>query len=309
MKEYLIGAGGWSYFQIPGLHSLIAYSRAFNFVEANTTFYHIPSTTQAEKWRKLVPSDFQFAVRAHRTITHKHKLQPTPETLESFKKMKQICSILKAEVLHLLTPPALKLSDAIPNMRNLLDAIDPGKLRLAIEIRSPSKPGLPPELVKLMQDHNIIHCVDLSKDEKPAYKSDMLYTRLFGKGKHNIYQPTDDELAQVDDKVKNANYEKAKMSFHFVRMYKDAARLKIYRQTGKFPPITNTTGVSSLEQVLGEDAAFPTTKQELIQNQGWKLFDLTEDRRIRAAEILRRLPERAYSDMKDVEITLESIMG
>ena len=33
MTEFLIGTGGWAYFKVPNIHPLIAYSKAFNFVE------------------------------------------------------------------------------------------------------------------------------------------------------------------------------------------------------------------------------------------------------------------------------------
>jgi hypothetical protein len=42
LKEYLIGAGGWAYFQVPGVNSLAAYSKVFNFVEVNST---LPNTS------------------------------------------------------------------------------------------------------------------------------------------------------------------------------------------------------------------------------------------------------------------------
>ena len=112
MKEYLIGAGGWAYFQIPGLHPLAAYSRAFNFVEVNSTFYQMPTMKEVENWRKLVLPDFQFAVRAYRAITHENRLQPSAETLEALVKMKEICHVLNAGILHLQTPPSLKLEGA-----------------------------------------------------------------------------------------------------------------------------------------------------------------------------------------------------
>lgn len=64
---------------------------------------------------------------------------------------------------------------------------------MALEVRGFNQ-KLSSEFVKTIQDHNMIHSVDLSKDEEPAYKSDILYTRLFGKGEYNIYQPTDQEL-------------------------------------------------------------------------------------------------------------------
>ena len=121
-----------------------------------------------------------------------------------------------------------------------------------------------------------------------------------------MYQPTDEELAEVDHKASNGNLEKVVMSFHFVRMYKDAARLKIYKQTGKFPAVTKSTGLSSLDEVLSEDARFPTTRQDLICSQGWKLFDVTEDRRMRASDLLMRLPERTYNSVNEIIDALRS---
>jgi hypothetical protein len=83
-------------------------------------------------------------------------------------------------------------------------------------------------------------------------------------------------------------------------MYKDAARLKTYRQTGKFPMVTKSTGLGSLEEVLREDACFPTSKQDLVHDQGWKLVDLAPDERVRASEVLERLPERNYESLDNV---------
>ncbi|MBS7614943.1 DUF72 domain-containing protein [Candidatus Bathyarchaeota archaeon] len=201
MGDYLIGAGGWAYFQIPGVHPLVAYSKAFNFVEVNSTFYHIPALKEVEKWRKLVPPDFQFSVRAHRSITHEWKLQPRKETVETFETMKQICRVLNAELLHLQTPHAISSEKLSGALRDFLDSVNLGKLRIVLEIRGASASKLPPRLVETMRDHNIIHCVDLSQGEMPAYESDILYSRLFGKGYHNIYQPTDEELMEIDNKA------------------------------------------------------------------------------------------------------------
>jgi len=310
LKEYLIGAGGWAYFQVPGMHPLVAYSKAFNFVEVNSTFYQIPALEDVENWRKLVPSDFQFSVRAHRSLTHKLKLEPSTEAFRIFEEMKQICSILGADILHLQIPSSVSKSKVLNSKVNaFLDSVDFGKLRLALEMRGLSAAELPSDVVKTMQDHNVVHCVDLSKGEMPAYDSDMLYSRLFGKGYHNVYQPTDEELVGIDKKAVNKAFQKIVMSFHFVRMYKDAARLKIYKQTGKFPKVTRETGVASLDEVLREDARFPASKGELIESQGWKLFDLTEDKRVLARDYLQRLPERTYNNIGDVIETLRSVMG
>jgi uncharacterized protein YecE (DUF72 family) len=309
LKEYLIGTGGWAYFQVPGLSSLLAYSRVFDFVEVNSTFYQIPPLKEVERWRQLVPQDFKFSVRAHRSITHQHKLQPLQETYEVLDRMKQICSVLNADILHLQTPTTFRPTEAsIDNLRNFLASANLGRLRIALEMRGVQPSNLPSDLVKTMQDFNVVHSIDLSKGEMPAYESDRLYARLFGKGRHNVYQPTDGELAEIDNKASSGKSEKIAMSFHFVRMYKDAARLKVYKQTGKFPMVTRSTGVTSLEEVLSEDARFPTTKQELVQSQGWKLFDLSKTERARTGDLLQRLPEGTYKDIREVTERVKQLM-
>jgi uncharacterized protein YecE (DUF72 family) len=310
LTEYLIGAGGWAYFRVPGVRPLVAYSKAFNFVEVNSTFYQMPSLKEVETWRKLVPPDFQFSVRASRKISHKLEMEPTSETFEIFDAMKRICDVLNADILHLLVPASVSLSKTLgQTFGDFLRSVSLGRLRLALEVRGTSTSELAPELVKVMQDNNVIHCVDLANGEMPAYKSDVLYSRLFGKGFHNVYEPTDGELVEVDKKTESGNFRKIVMSFHFVKMYTDAARLKAYKETGKFPKITGSTGLSSLEEVLNEDATFPATKQELISDQGWKLFDLTEDKRVSASDYLQKLPERTYNSTSELIDTLRPIVG
>jgi len=175
-----------------------------------------------------------------------------------------------------------------------------------LEMRGHKQP-LNSYLAKMMQDHNMVHCVDLSKNEKPAYKSDILYSRLFGKGSHNVYQPTDEELRKIDKTASTGAHKKVAMTFHFVRMYKDAARFKTYKKTGTFPTVTRSLGVSSLKQVLQEDAKFPSSKTELIQHQGWKLVDLTKEKRDHASHMLEKLPEKTYNSVNEVVQTLESV--
>jgi hypothetical protein len=53
-------------------------------------------------------------------------------------------------------------------------------------------------------------------------------------------------------------------------------------------------------EVLREDAQFPTDKKDLVQHQGWKLFDMTPDERIRASEMLQKLPDKTYENIDDV---------
>jgi uncharacterized protein YecE (DUF72 family) len=307
LKEHRIGTGGWAYFDVPGLNPLEAYSRTFDFVEVNSTYYQIPSLERVKSWRKVVPEDFKFSVRAHRSIAGECRFRPVEKALETFERMKKICALLKADVLHFQIPHSFRVDSAsIADIRDFFSSVNPGDSRLAIETRGTGASGISGEMLRMMHDRNMIHCVDLSKGERPAYDSDILYTRLFGKGKHNVYQPTDEELVEIDARSSSGRSQKVVMSFHFVKMYKDAARMKTYKQTGRFAKVTGSTDMASLEEILSEDAKFPATKQELVQNQGWKLFDYTPAERIRASHFLEKLPDRIYTGTGDI---MEELRG
>jgi uncharacterized protein YecE (DUF72 family) len=254
-----------------------------------------------------VQPDFEFSVRCNKDVTHKYQFQPTEEAYKILNDMVTICNTLNAEILHMQTPVAFQ-----PNKENahLLDSfiasIDLKDVRIALEIRG-SNQALSTDFTRVMQKHNMIHSIDLSNEEELSYRSDILYTRLFGKGVHNIYQPTDQELVKIDKRASTGTHKKAVVSFHFVRMYLDARRLKQYRETGKFPTITRSTGLDSLFAVMKEDAQFPTSKQELIEHQGWKLYDGTREERIRASETLQKLPERNYENLNDIITALHKL--
>jgi len=299
MTEFLIGAGGWGYFHVPRLNSLEAYARAFNFVEVNSTFYNIPSLQLVKSWKKRVPENFEFSVRCHRDLTHKYKLDPIREVFNTFETMKDIADILNSRFLVLETPSYIDFSnEKIESIKEFFGSLNLKGTRIVWEVRRRSKP-IPPRLVALMQESNIIHCVDLSKEE-PIVDSDTVYTRVFGKGEHNLYQFTDEEIMEIDERIARRTPETAVVSYHNVKMYKDAARYKIYRETGKFPAVTMAKGQQSLREVLIEDAAFPATKQELVKRQGWKVIDLTEERRVHAYTLLERLPDKQYGSVEEV---------
>jgi hypothetical protein len=54
-----------------------------------------------------------------------------------------------------------------------------------------------------------------------------------------------------------------------------------------------------------EDAEFPTSKSQLVREQGWKLFDKTTKERVRTRVFLEKLPEGAYRTLDDVLASLK----
>lgn len=299
MGETFIGAGGWAYFKVPRLSPLKAYSKAFDYVEVNSTFYEIPPLIDVERWRRSVPESFHFAVRAHRSITHGRPFEDSGAVRASFTRMLEICRILRAEVLHFQLPPSVRPDGAITQaLSKHLDSVDAGKLLFAMEFRGETNLTRHPEMLRLMQDRGMIHSVDPLKREVPAYQADTLYTRLFGHGHHNLYQPTDGELKPLAEFA--SGFSRAFLTFHGARMYSDAARMKVYKKTGDFPRITKAVGLDSLREVLAEDARFPSTKAELLRDQGWKLFDHSDEKRITVGESLNQLPECVYESLDDL---------
>lgn len=297
--EIRIGAGGWAYFQIQGMDNLSAYSKAFDFVEVNSTFYEIPNHRTVRSWRRRVPKDFEFSVRCHRTVSHQYLLEPVAENIESFDKMIEICQLLGSRYLHIMTPPRMKFGRGkAQSIRDFLSSVNTAGVRLAWEIRSLTE-ELTKDIIRIMEDYNIIHCVDLSV-QTPLTESDVLYTRLFGKGRHNLYQFTDGELKEIYKKVKSSDAKRAIITFHPIKMYKDAARLKVFQKTANFPKVTKNLGVKSLEEVLKEDAVFPTTKKELMKKQGWKVIDLTETTRVHAKHYLEKIQDGTYEKLEDI---------
>ena len=302
--DYLIGTGGWAYFKIPGKPSLKSYSEVFNFVEVNYTFYEYPDTRIVEQWRKTVPSDFTFAVRCHQDLTHKIGLKPVDEAYTVLSRMVSYCKFLDSPFLVLETPANYVINqEKAKQARDLFSSFTLRSVNLVWEIRAP----ITEEALDLLQNFNIIECVDLSI-KTPSVESDIVYSRLFGKGRHNVYQFTDEELLTIDHEIENISPRIAALSYHGVKMNIDAARYMQYKKTGKFVPITDFTGIDSARVVLFEDTQFPISKSELIEKQGWKVIDLNLDKRGHLAELLVNIPDKMYNSVDEVAEALEEIM-
>ena len=301
MPEYLVGTGGWAYFNVPDRPSLRAYSKVFSFVEVNYTFYEYPDFTRVERWRRTVPDNFKFSLRCHQDLTHRIGLKPVDEAYRVFNQMEDYCRILKAPFLVLETPSSYVMNHKeLDDARNFFSSAKQTIVRLVWEFRAP----ITQPVVSLMRDFNIVPCVDLSR-QKPSFESDVVYSRLFGKGKHNIYQFTDEELAEIERKAEGSNSRVVALSYHGVRMNIDAARFMQYKKTGTFLPVTSFVGVNSARTVLAEDAQFPMSKSDLIEKQGWKVIDWTLNKRVHLSELLVEIPEKTYNDIDEVARALE----
>jgi uncharacterized protein YecE (DUF72 family) len=297
MGQLRIGAGGWDYFSVPDGDRLKAYSSTYDFVEVNSTYYQLPSQTAVASWRKRVPPAFEFSVRCQRDLAELHRLELNPKTKRIIESMEKICRHLVANVLTVLIPRELVgHKELSPRLNAFLSTINLGSTRIAIEFRGgePTK-----DTLKILQDHDTAQSVDISTQD-PKIESSILYSRLFGNGRENIYEFDDNELQGIAAKASSPKFEKSILAFHGVRMYRDAARLKTFLKSGKFPSLTGKVSLESLGDVLNEDAIFPTSKSRLLKDQGWKLYDVTTEERARVGKLLEKLPEKTYANIDEV---------
>jgi uncharacterized protein YecE (DUF72 family) len=305
LTKILIGTGGWAYFRVSG-DPLRTYSSIYDMAEVNSTFYEFPRLSIVQSWRERVPEEFEFAVRCHQNLSHRHRFKPIDQAFKDWDYMMNVCRTLDSSVLIIDTPPNLQMiPEKIKDLKDFFSSADLEGLHLAWDLGTQENEDKR-RLVAFLRDRGFIHCIDISVEE-PNFQSETGYSRLFGRNKSAAHQFSDEELAEINLKAESVKSEKLYLSYQGIKMYKDAVRMKIYRESGKFPPVTRGKGLESAIEVLREDIKLPTTKTSLIQDQGWKIFDLTEERRDRLQNLLEALPDRPYHNFRELTAELRRL--
>jgi uncharacterized protein YecE (DUF72 family) len=91
--KYYLGTSGWYYAHwaerfypsdLPRGEWLQYYSKRFDTVEVNASFYRLPSESMVRGWREKTPEGFVFAFKGSRVVTHLKKLRGVEEFLQRF---------------------------------------------------------------------------------------------------------------------------------------------------------------------------------------------------------------------------------
>jgi uncharacterized protein YecE (DUF72 family) len=141
--EIRIGTSGWHYWHwagrfypedLPKSDWLKFYTKSFDTVELNNTFYHLPKHSSIKTWHKQTPKNFLYAVKASRYITHIKRLKNISEELNLFY---ETISPLKSKLGPILfqLPPSFKKN--LKRLEDLLKLLPRRKLA-AIEFRNDS---------------------------------------------------------------------------------------------------------------------------------------------------------------------------
>ena len=190
MTEIYLGTQGWSYkdwvgpFYREGSQPrdyLAQYTREFNAVELDTTFYGTPSPSRVETWDASTPDGFCFTAKVPRSITHDRHLQDCSFDMEEFLDVMAGLGGKLAAILVQL-PPDFS-ADERPQLETFLGDL-PRDTQFAVEFRHRS--WVTEETLDLLRHLGMAWtCIDLSFMPKSfAVTTDFMYLRWLGNRKH-----------------------------------------------------------------------------------------------------------------------------
>ena len=155
-----VGCSGWSYKDwvgpfyskdLPARDYLRFYSRVFDCVEIDSSFYRIPNQYMIDQWKRATPEGFLFSPKLSKKITHENKLEEFESTLTYFY---SVVGKLRPKLGPIIAqlPPSIKAEKHMPLMKKFVEFLDP-KFKHSIEFRH--KSWFTSDVYKLLEKHNV----------------------------------------------------------------------------------------------------------------------------------------------------------
>src|SRR5690606_8429265 len=177
--EVYVGCAKWNKADLKGFYprgtkdELVYYSRQFNSIELNATFYNSPSKEQVMTWKQKTPEAFRFFPKIPQSISHFGRLLNAKEKVEAFVD----ATVLFEEKLGMAF---LQLHDNykpkdFDRLTTFLQEF-PAGYPLAVEVRNAewfSDESTKEQLFKLLEDTNKTNVI-----VDTAGRRDMLHMRL-----------------------------------------------------------------------------------------------------------------------------------
>ncbi|MEO7086561.1 MAG: DUF72 domain-containing protein [Gemmatimonadaceae bacterium] len=154
-----IGAQGWNYdawvgpFYPTGTRPadfLTVYSRAFDTVEVDSTFYAIPVAKTVRGWAQRTPENFIFSLKLPQEITHERRLRNSTDLAEEFYDRARELGAKLGPILIQLGPDFGPTE--LPAVAAFLPTL-PRDIRFAIEFRQ--RGWIHDGVLALLAEHNV----------------------------------------------------------------------------------------------------------------------------------------------------------
>jgi uncharacterized protein YecE (DUF72 family) len=155
------------------------YSKVFDIVEIDATFYRLPTNSTVKQWKEKTPPNFLFTAKLSKKISHDFRLKDVSDPLKSFEAMIKGLGPKLACVMTQL-PPNMKFEKSFSDLEKFLRSTDPG-LRYAVEFRD--KSWYRSETYDLLKERGVPLVWYVGKNGKetiPEVTSDFLYLRFMG---------------------------------------------------------------------------------------------------------------------------------
>ncbi len=158
-----VGSSGWSYEAWEGLfyplnekEKLKFYSRYFDTVEVDSTFYSFPSNFVVQSWVKNTPENFIFSLKIPKIITHEKKL--SSESLLDLNRFLDSIEPLKTKLGLLLIqlPPYFRKERHLERLEDFLQNLNTS-YNWAIEFRDPS--WIDKGVFSLLERYNVAYTI------------------------------------------------------------------------------------------------------------------------------------------------------
>lgn len=223
-----IGCSGWSYPEWKGVlyagraDMFTQYSRSFNTVEINSTFYGLPSHDMVNAWirKAAILRDFRFSVKMWGEITHKNLLTDTDAASDLLKKFLETVvhplgrvNLLAACLVQL--PPYFRRSD-MGRLTSLLSKANTREITYAVEFRDKSLYGHKDTVEELGSMNVSVVSIDSPENPlKEIYRNGpVVYIRLHGRNYETwktgegmdryLYRYSMAELSGIGDLIKSS---------------------------------------------------------------------------------------------------------
>jgi uncharacterized protein YecE (DUF72 family) len=178
---------------IPSKNWFEFYSSNFNSFEINGTFYKFPTVTVMENWYKRSPENYNFSVKAPKSITHIKKFVDCGEEIKKFYEVSENGLKEKLGCFLFQFPPSFDYSQE--KLKMIIENLDT-KYKNVIEFRHQS--WWKKEVIDTLNSNKITFCsVSHPKLPEEIVLNKLVYIRLHGNTKMFYSSYSTDEIKKM----------------------------------------------------------------------------------------------------------------